>query len=510
VDDRTKIGFNEASENKNSFKLNGSQYDICMSSCFGTELPTSHEIHCIQALCDLRAGNIQKTPSILNRSKQTDSEKYCDSFVEVRHAIVESELVGTKINVFLFSFVKRTGGAMECLVDLSLIQKAVGMLSFFQRSDQNMSWGCGYSDSDPACWTYFLAAIRLGSLQSDDFEVELQKRYYQTMESSFKSCYGEERREVILAHLLVAFFCFSTSQTSAFVKHCGFAKALLDSLNFNVPDQTRNSYFVVAHGIRQLLIPPSILESGLLRLFLSYFSINPLDFSNGYPLFSAFMNSSFEITFNSTEAVDADFRPCLLAIFQGSPPVATLLMTVRFFQKALVSLNLPKHQTVDAVAEISKLFTALLSTMKCSLDSIVPTVKSYILQVECFKCLLTKDLQGAKCFLRAIFDSMDFWMLRMGYLTFGEVLVHQLNLLIAAAFVLDMEIEYHLFWKKVNFTWSLMQRVLCISEFLHEVPKCNPCSLCNCNEPTPECSIPFSVLASLCIAGRSDTPTPEK
>jgi len=453
---------------------------------FSQEVPTSQEINCIRALCDLTTS---KTRKCLDPSKSTVADK--DSYTGVTYSIAENQLVGTKINEFLSTFVKRTKGSFACLVELSIIQKAVELLPFV-RGD------LGAIITDPACWAYFLAAVRVGSLQSDQFEVGQQQKYYESMALSLQSSNEMGRIEVILAHLLVAFFCFSTEQTTYFEKHCGFAKKLLDSLHFNVPNQVQSCFFIVAHGSKQLLIPPSMLESGLLKIFLSKFSVDPENFRDSFPYFSFFMNSSFESNLNISEAVDEELFPSMLAIFQGSPPIAMLLMTARFLQQVVVTANLPSHEILGAISEISKIFSFVLKAMNYTIDSLAPIIKSYTQQVECFKCLLVKDFMGAKYFLRTVFDSMDFWMLRTGYLTFGEVLVHQLHLLIAAAAILGLDSEYHLFWQKLKLTYSLMQRPLSVPQSLQDVSKCNFYSLCLCKEPTPQCLIPFAAIKKLC------------
>jgi len=285
------------------------------------------------------------------------------------------------------------------------------------------------------------------------------------------------------------------------MKHCGFAKALLDSLHFDVPNAVKNCFLIVAQGSKQLLsMSPSIIDHGFLRIFLLKYSVDPIEFRNSYPFFSVFMNSSFESNFNTTQPLDEKCRPALSAIFEGNPPVAILLMTVRFFQNVLVIMNLQKHQILDALSEISTLFLFVLRTMNCQVDCLPPLVKGYIQLVECFKCLLTKDFLGAKSCVHFVFDSLDFWTLRIGYLGFGEVLVHQLHLLIAAAAIFDhdMDSEYHSFSHKIKLTYSLMQRPLRVPPSLQDTCKCIPCSLCLCNEPTPLCGIPYNRVASLC------------
>jgi len=487
------IGIEKSLEaNKSRFSCNTPLLSIAK------EVLTYKEIDCIGALCDLQNISEQKSNESFGPSQISCTDS--DFPPRVGYSIPENQLVGTEIHVLLYTFVTRTRRGFDYLVDVSVIQRAVEMLPYLQLTKENGVVNCGKIPVDEACWTYFLACVRLGSLQMGHLEVGLQEKYCESLWLSIRARCGEERVEVILAHLLVAFFCISTKQTTSYKKHCGFAKALLESLSFSVPENVNKSFLVISYAYLSPSIPQNLIESGFLQMFLDKFSFDPETFRNIFPFFSAFMNSRFDSNFNSSHALDTQFAPALMVIFEGSLPAAMLLMTVRFFQKVLLSSTCTKQQILEALSEISKIFSFMLNAINSPIDSMAPLIQGYLLQVDFFKCLVAKDVQGASRLLSIVFCSLDFWMLRTGYLAFGEDLVHQLHFLIAAAAVLNMETEYLTFWGKIKVTWLLMERPLYIPEELHSISDCNPCSLCLCNEPTPECGIPCSAILNLCIA----------
>jgi len=478
-------------------------------SKFGIAKPSSQEMRCIQALYELKTANLTAQPL---ENSRNDSNVHC-SF-SIPYSIPENILVGTKTNVFLFTFVQRTEKTLRSIVDLELVQMAVGALSFNGPANTNPPkcpkmlrerQQLQQQKVDPACWAYFLAAIRLGSLQSDDFEIGMQEEYYRAMDFSLQKSHTDERKEVILAHLLVAFFCFATSQTQYFIKHCGFAKNLLDCIRFNVPHYLKNAFFVVVYGSKQLLAPPYVVENSFLNIVFRHFEVCPNSFRNEYPHFTKHMHSISESNTNLDASLDAEFGPTLLAIFEGTPTVATLLIMVRFFQQALLRSSLTKQQILEALIEMKEIIKFVLKAAKLVMDSESTFLKSYILQIECFKCLLCADFQSAKYLLAKVLDSTDFWMVRIAYFTYGEVLVHQIHILIAAATILGMDCEYHCFWLQLKKACSLTHRQFSVPWSIQDIYNLKFCSLCNCEERNVECSVPLTALSRLWATDESVT-----
>jgi len=461
------------------FRKMNSTYPIARVTTENTNL---EEKSCVQALMELKTGQ--------NDEKSSEHSIIPHTFhptqTNVHHSIPETFVVGTKLNLFLSAFATRTLKACVPLVDLPLIQKAVSRLS--------------QPSNDPACLTYFLTAVRLGSLQTDDFQPEMQHKYYQVLEASLKPCYGEERPDVISAHLLLAFFCLATSQKQGFIKHTGFAKVLLSVLEYQVPDRLKQACHLVINGSQLPLFTVCGVDKALVQIFLAHFSINPNIFCEAFPYITKMMNKSSNLLFGAepAQSMSAEFNLALHGMFQGSPAFAIPLMTARYFQTAMTDTELSKSCVVGALLEIRGLVDLVLKNFKLSIENLPPMARGYILQIDGFLLLMQGDFQGAKSVFSVVLEGIDFWTLQTGYFFYGDVLTHQLHFLIAAAAILRLELEYQILRGKLGIAFSVMRRPLHLPQDLSSLQNNDFYTLCLCQNTTSQCRIPLAAIALLC------------
>jgi len=428
------------------------------------------------------------------------------------HSIPESFVVGTKLNTFLFSFVNRTLKICDTLVDLSLIQKVIWSLSsnrfpdgdltdLLQLKEKNQMELAHFND--PASLTYFLTAARLGSLQSNDFQPHMQENHFKALEELFRPCYGEARIEVISAHLLLAFFCTAIAKRGAFTKHSGFAKVLLEALDSNVPERLKQACHFFVHGGQLPLCSTCGVDKELIKIFCYHFLISPDFFCQTFTTVAMLLD--FDGKFNSNAELCDEFNSALLGMFRGSPAFTIPLMTVWSFQKACLRFSHSKDAVEKALSDIRQFIDFLLHYLELSIETLPPMVQGYIFQIECFKHLVTADFINARLLLASILDNMDFWILRTGYFLYGGVLVHQLHFLIAAAEILNLEKEYHCFWRRLDQVFYMMQQAFLLPSSLSGLHNTAHLSLCVCHTYVGECNL-LTVLAAvrtLCLRENS-------
>lgn len=424
----------------------------------GSEIGSLLEESCVKCLAGMKSATISECFADI-----TEAQKKLKAWQDILNEPQPSQLSGTKVNFFLSIFVRSTKiHAYEPLVNTNLIQKAIE--SFSRVSGLN---GEPVPVEDAACRSYFNAAVAVGCLQSGDFTGGMKNNFYKRMHESLKRSYGEEKIEVVSAHVLIAFFCDKTCQPHKHLKHIGFARVLLNCLQDQTPDHVKKAFFMVAYSksLASLLLKTT--ESEALRLFQLKCSIPPEFFRKAFPHMNAFIEG------NMTKKSEADME-CSLAI-QAIIQVGDVnamsclcLGSLRYFQSILTDPNLTKDSTLEALSELKDFFHLAMTAFQVSLEQLPPNCRAYIHHIELFRFLVGGNLQSAKVILATALQSMDIFRL-CALLTQSPVLEHQLHFLIVATAVLEMHDDYYAFQAKLNTALSILERPQCFPRSLRNI-----------------------------------------
>jgi len=96
---------------------------------------------------------------------------------------------------------------------------------------------------------YLLAAIAQGSLIAGFCNKGMIDKYIEQMRSAVKTCIGNESMNGVVVNLALAFTCVLAGRDKLYVRHIGFAKAILRSWEvnfFQLPINLRMTFQAVA------------------------------------------------------------------------------------------------------------------------------------------------------------------------------------------------------------------------------------------------------------------------
>jgi len=454
------------------------------------------ERKCIMALYEMQSAKRISIGSDMNFPFTTSNNQSLthESQKEFTPTLTEDRLGEGKLNSLLSSFKSKTTSLHSAFVHFPLIQRAL-----WPENDNTFLDSYGtlpLQQNDPACWTYFLAALGLGALQSENFQPEMQIINYQAMETSFKTCCGDERMEVIWAHLLVALFCFVTFQKISFEKHSNLANILVNCATCNISFEAKQAHVMLLFFAQLPLLSCSAIEMEMLGLFYQNFAICPEELNSRFPHIACYFSSLIQET--SMKSVKSDWKLTgFFELFQTNPTILVPLLTSRFLQKTMSLCSVSIQNSVEVLSELQDFNEHVLKLTGFSIDAAPSMVRGYLLLIESFKCIVCYSFDLAKALLVEALGLMDFWTLRTGYFMFGELMVHQLHFVIAAAITLQTEREYNLIWRKLDSLFILMERPLMLPSSLSAI-NCKQCySLCACNKKSENCHIPLQLMQNL-------------
>jgi len=474
------------------------------------ENKTEPEVHCAFSLLNLRSSH---ETGLSDRNSSSSQNHFLSEMTSVHHSIPETSLVGTKFGRFLSDFVTLTPSSMPALasfIDLPLLQQQVSTLSpsylsgldtcilsqkqIFRSFVSRLS-----GPHDPAALAYFLVSVRLGSLQSGDYQPDDQETYYQAINLILRSCYGEERVEVIVTHFLLCLFARLISLNSASEKHRGFAKVLLSTRiarNEHVDEGLKRAGGLAIDGLKVPLY--SIIGAGrkLVEILLARFTIGVEVFRNLFPFLAAFIDSQSQIP----DEYLLKYEHMLHGLVHVSPAHTIPVITVCHFQHIASNGNFSKLQAQELLIELVKFCNFIVTQSSLLIEELPPLIRGYILQIDCFKFLLQGDFNTAKLLLTVILDGLDFYTLQNGYFWYGGCMVHQLHLVLAGAAFLKMEIEYYSLRARLKPIFYFLKRPFPLPKSLSGLCMNDSVSLCECPNKSSLCvvSMLFEKLEAVC------------
>jgi len=399
----------------------------------------------------------------------------------------------TKVHSFINTFVARTSrDYCEAFVDLPLIHKVFSDLPFTQTRALELMFspqielGCFV---DLASLVYFLTAVRLGSIQSNDVQPEMYQSHYSSLELLLSPCALERRPEVISAHLLLATFCNIFSKKCEFVKHLTLASALIGKMEPNAPERLKTAFKFLVNGSQLPLSSSRDVEIHLLEFCMTQFSITPETFCFSFPILTAIICRKYNGLEITTAESEKESKRGLSEMFECYPVFIISFMVASWFQEFLTQSQLSKASAEGLCVEIQGFISLVCAQAKLTIDTVPASTQADLDQINLVLLIVRGEFQNAKILLNSILKSTDFWALQTGYFLFGEVHVHRLHFLIAAAVSLKMEEAYSTFWETLALVFPFIQRDMllpkCISQFVHS----NSQSLCKCQLFSEQCNI---------------------
>jgi len=386
--------------------------------------------------CDFHSG-------LISEEENTCSEEGCENIVM---ALINRNpsfpIFGTKTNLFVSSFVFRFRLMNESFVHLPLIQRVVGKFnsSIFTASK---SWEVCTQTSivvELAAQAYFIAAVALGSIQTNLFQADSARLWYKKMNNFLKRCYQAEEAEVITAHVLIAHFCQLTSLTHEFKKHSGFARVLLGCSEYEIPEYLRQGHrFVVLSTQLNSSILPAIQSEVVKCLQFRHFC-SAEEFIQRFPFINALAQSQYpdDLLQKADREVIDSAKDC----FQvgGTVPICMLCTTMNsVFEKAVTDINFSTNSTLRFLEELKHMFDLEINSSNFALKLFPPIVVVRLNQIRIFKFIFESDFVAARQLLSFTLDTID------GYLLLNLILYsmeHTIHILTVALVFLGMEIEY--------------------------------------------------------------------
>jgi len=481
---------------------------------------TESEMNCAFSLLHLKC---HQDTGLLENNSQSSQNHFISKPTSVNHSIPENSLVGTKFGTFLSEFVARTPSSMPALavfINLPLLQKGVETFSsgflagldtcILSQKQMFRSFAERFSGiHDPAVLAYFLVAIRLGSLQSGDYQPDNQETYYQAIDLLLHPFYGEQRAEIILIHFLLCLFAKLISKNPEAEKHGGFAQVLLSTLlasNVRVDEGLKRAGGMTIDGLKVPLYSIIGVEHKVVEILLAHFTIGVEVFQNLFPCLASFMDSQYK---KAVFDENRKYERILHGLVQLSPAHTIPLITARHFQNITSTDDLSKLQVTNSLIEMVQFCNFVVKHSSLCIEALPPLIRGYILQIDCLKFLFEGDTKTAKLLLASILDGLDFYTLQNGYFWFGGQcsMVHQLHLVLAAAAILKMESEYYCLRERLKPIFFFSQHQFPLPRSLSGLCRNESVSLCACPNKSAKCDVLtlFGKLEAMCTDNEMET-----
>jgi len=317
----------------------------------------------------------------------------------------------------------------------------------------------------------------------------MYQSHYSSLELLLDPCALERRPEVISAHLLLATFSSIFANKYDFVKHCRLASALIERMEPNVPERLKTAFKFLVNGSRLPMFASRDVEIQLLEFCMPQFSITPDMFSFSFPTLTAIIYRKFNRLERPPSESEKEFKLGLSEMFECDPVFIISFVVAFWFQEFLSQSQVSKASAERLCVEIQELITLVCVQTKLTIGTVPASIQADLDQMNLVLLIMRGEFQKAKILLNSILKSTDFWALQTGYFLFGEVLVHRIHFLIAAAVSLAMEEAYSTFWETLALVFSFMQRDMLLPNSISQFVHSNCQSLCKCQLPSEQCNI---------------------
>jgi len=448
-------------------------------------------------------------PCELQKENSSDIDASCNICVDVSPAHV---LAGTYFSNFLSSFLTRTTKFCKPLVDYTLIQKGVQLILVGSANNS-------LQVKEKAAKTYVFSVIAIGSLQANflywrarkkhykvlskalksscGWDWEARKNYYEMMKHSLKSCFGEEENEVIFAHLAISYFCLLTRQTHEYIKHSGFARALLE-VSDCPSDQTVQCFSYVVVGPQ--LLAANVFGKKTLLFCLRSFSITEGEFQTRFPHFFGFFSTEKE------DLLAANSEAIALAndLMSSDKSIAITGMVWSFptyIRSLLVDTFLSGSEKLQAFQQLREYAGLVEKSVDCLIKNTSLSNQAVMIFVDVFQCLCELAYFQARQKIAELVEMIDCYMICSWKNTESEHLLHFCLILLCW---FEMKEAYGKFQSKMNTVYYLLQSEVNMSKTVPLVADCltNICQDSKC--------LAFKDLSSLSSTPALSTPPLEE
>jgi len=274
-------------------------------------------------------GNIEIKEKVFESSKLLP-ENFQLSFVRNPPP---TQICGTKTSLLISAFSYRISKFNSCFMSLPIvglgIERALNMTNSLVTTQK----------TDPACYAYLLAALALGLLHCG--ELKNAKLWYIKMNNALKPCYIEERVEVVYAHVLISWFCLTTSLRNEFKRHCGFARVLIECGDILIPNDLLKAYMLSFFGqqLSSSMMLPGFQAEGI-HIFLSQFFVTPEVFFKIFPNLHNFIREMQEekVSLDAKQCLDLESKDTLAKLFKagGAVPMTIISFPGKYFPKSCI------------------------------------------------------------------------------------------------------------------------------------------------------------------------------
>lgn len=395
-------------------------------------------------------------------------------------------LEGTKLNIFVSTFVCRMKTFCDSVVDVEAVQRAIFCAQYRRAQARDINF--------QASKAYFLAVIGIGSLLVGDIPGgEWCSDLYHAMNSAIKPCYQQERENVILGHLAIALFCNLTGQLHEFMRHSGFARVLLNCCkeDATVSHNLEPGYFFVVFVRSYLFTLKNCTWFETLHIFLSQFSLDSKTFAMDFPLMASFADRAAD----HCEHLDRDCEYAMDVSLKAGGNVSlavVVFISSKYFQGVLADQKTSTEMKLLGVSELIRFFECAMFSLQLCEEMMAPFCRVFFKLLKVYELLFSKNIEKSKLLLASEVYIWDVALI-CSYSSppFLECVLH---LLVAALVAMNMDKEYESFKDRFNKALTIQQRAIALPSWSCVTSQLDRWVICD----DAVCQGVWAVLLSVC------------
>jgi len=371
--------------------------------------------------------------------------------VGVELPLPTNKFCGTPLDRFLTAFSKRATPLCSFSLGIDLIQNGVNTLS---TASFEMQTNVASRKNKPETLLglgYLLAAIAQGSMIEGFCHKGMIDKYIEQMRSAIKTCVGNDSMNGVVVNLVLAFTCILAGRENLYVRHIGFAKAILRSWEvdfFQLPINLRKTYQALAL-LKQT--EPVFVKIEMLKFSLLEASIEINSFQKSFPFFSTYLKREELSNAGAFANLDPDDCADLHNLFTGGKFLCLhrlLMMPSKYFREQLVRVDIERAEKSMALLELTNFLNFVLSSYECPFEYVIPCIRAFFRVVEAFQLLFDYKTEEARIVLKILLEDLSTFDFCIACLDpEGE---HGYHAITAALSVLQMPNEYDDLQKKIN------------------------------------------------------------